>query len=404
MISFNDASQHTQQAISPLDAQHVDLLQANGRVLADDLFALVDSPSLDASSKDGYAVRSADVAAATSQNPVRLRLIGALAAGESWDGQVLPATAVRILTGAPIPSGAQAVVSDEFADDDGKTVTARKHAAPGRNVLPQGCDVALGQRLLAAGAVLRPTTLGLLAAAGHARIAVIKCPRVAIIATGDEIVAPGRPLQSGWLYASNLVTLAAWCIHYAMDVTTCVVGDDEASLRAKLQESIACHDAILTSGGAWKGERDLIVRMLDQLGWEKIYHRVRMGPGKAVGMGLYEGKPVFCLPGGPPSNHMAFLQLALPGLQKLAGYGRLGLPRLVARLAEPVRGQRDWTQFIHGRLENPGDDVPVFYPIRIKSRLQEMARTDGIVTIPEGVASLPRGTMTTVQVLSGMGA
>jgi len=245
--------------------------------------------------------------------------------------------------------------------------------------------------------------VGLLAAAGYDCVSVVKRPRVAIIATGDKVIAPGRPLQAGKLYASNLVTLAAWCAHYGIKTTACLVQDRTEDIREELATRIADHDTIITSGGDWKGERDLVVRILDELGWQKIYHRVRIGPGKAVGFGLFESKPVFCLSGGPPSNHMAFLQLALPGLQRLGGYGTPGLPVQMARLAESVGGQRDWTQFVHGRLDVSGEGL-VFHPIKMKSRLQEMARMEAVVMIPEGRERILAGRMTPVQVLARFSA
>ncbi len=156
---------------------------------------------------------------------------------------------------------------------------------------------------------------------------------------------------------------------------------------------------MLTSGGAWKGEHDLVVQILDVLGWDKVFHRVRMGPGKAVGFGLFQGKPVFCLPGGPPSNHMAFIQLGLPGLQKLAGEPKPGLPQLVATLAETITGQTDWTQFVHGRLKHDNHDV-YFQLLKYRSRLQEMAHTEAIARIPEGLDKISADSMLTVQVLT----
>jgi molybdopterin molybdotransferase len=402
-ISYAEALQRTLEQIIPLGTEGVALAQACGRVVAQDLFARVDSPSADASLKDGYAIRSADIAAASPQNPVRLRLLGLAAAGRGWDGQMRPGTAVRILSGAPIPSRAQAVVAAEFAVDDGDDVTVVANAEPGRNILPAGSDVSVGHRIVAAGEVLRPAVAGLLAAAGHAQVPVFVRPRVAVLATGDEVVAPGQPLAPGKLYASNLVTTAAWCTQCGITVSTAIVPDCEEELRTTLLARIADHDAIVTSGGAWNGERDLVVRLLDELGWQKIYHRVRIGPGKAVGFGLWQGKPVFCLPGGPPSNRMAFLQLALPGLHRLEGRGQPGLPTQVARLGEPVWGQREWTQFVHGRLEAGGEGL-VFLPMRMKNRLQEMAQAEAIVQIPEGVEQIPRGAVVPVQVLAAVHA
>lgn len=158
------------------------------------------------------------------------------------------------------------------------------------------------------------------------------------------------------------------------------------------------YDAVLTSGGAWSGERDLVVRLLDELGWERIYHRVRIGPGKAVAFGSYADKPVFCLPGGPPSNHMAFLQLALPGLRKMSGVRDAGLPVRRMRLAQSISGQVDWTQFVHGRFEETSD-VPLFHPLTQQSRLQMMSSTDAIVKIPEGQTLLSKGQVIEGQVL-----
>ena len=397
--SYREALRQTLEQVTPLGAETVGLSQACGRVLVQDLFALVDSPSLDSSLKDGYAVLSEDIGSANPQNPVRLRLAGVAAAGQAWTGEMRSGSAVRILTGAPIPRGAQAVVSNEFATDDGQTVTVLNDAKPGRNIMQRGSDISEGQSLAMSGDVLRPTLVGLLAAAGHAELPVFALPRVAILATGDEVVAPGQPLAPGRLYASNVVTLAAWCSHYGFTTTMAVVPDEADAIRAKLLAHIETHDAILTSGGAWSGERDLVVGLLDELGWQKVYHRVRIGPGKGVGFGLWRGRPVFCLPGGPPSNHTAFLQLALPGLLRLGGHRDPGLPALRARLASPLRGQRDWTQFIHGRLTFDSDGV-VFIPMRQRSRLQELAVTEAVAMIPEGVEQLPAGAVVRIQILA----
>jgi molybdopterin-guanine dinucleotide biosynthesis protein MobB len=140
--------------------------------------------------------------------------------------------------------------------------------------------------------------------------------------------------------------------------------------------------------------------LLDELGWQKLYHRVKIGPGKAVAFGLWGGKPVFCLPGGPPSNQMAFLQLALPGLLKLAGHSRPGLAKVPARLGERVQGQRDWTQFVEGRFE-AGEGEMVFQPLKLDSRLSAMAEAEGVLAIPEGVEVIPRGARVLVQVVPG---
>jgi molybdopterin molybdotransferase len=398
LTSYAHALQVTLDSISPLGSEVVSLSESPGRVLAEDVYARVDSPSVDASLKDGYAICSADISHATPETPIRLRLIGSVSAGGEFEGEVIRGTAIRILSGARIPRGAEAVVSEEFTQDDGDWVTVTNHAQPGRNILPKGSDVCAGQLLVSAGTILQPAQVGLLAAAGHSQVPVIRRPKVAIVATGDEVIAPGGELPEGNLYASNLVTLDAWCSLYGMETTPSVVKDDADSIKSRLLDALAASDAILTSGGAWKGERDLVVRLLDELGWRKIYHRVKLGPGKAVGFGLWQGKPVFCLPGGPPSNQMAFLQLALPGLMKLEGYSRPGLPKTVARLGRRVEGQRDWTQFIHGRFQARDNEV-LFQPLKMTSRLGSMAGTEGFLAIPEGTEFIAKGAIVQVQVV-----
>jgi molybdopterin molybdotransferase len=404
MISYTQALQATLERISPLGVERVALLEATGRICAEDIFAQVDSPSADVSFKDGYALRSAEIAAASSTTPVRLQLCGVSSAGNPWQGRVENGTALRILSGGRIPAGADAVLSEEFARVEGKQLLALAPAEAGRNILARGCDLQKDQRLLQTGDLLRPAQVALAAAGGHAQLPVARRPRVAILATGDEVVAPGESLAEGMLYASNLVNLATWCASFGWPVSTALAPDDPDSQQQRLAELLNAHDALLTSGGSWSGDRDLVVRMLDTLGWEKVYHRVRIGPGKGVGFGLWHARPVFCLPGGPPSNYMAFLHLALPGLMRLAGYRAPGLPQVPARLEGEVSGQADWTQFVMGRLERSGEAF-AFHPLEVSqrsksSRLMAMAAATGVLAIPEGTSRIPAGTLVTVHRLS----
>ncbi len=398
MISFAEAFELILSQIHPLGPELENILFATGRVVADDLIAAVDSPSVDVSLKDGYAVSSSDVENASLENNIALQLVGEVAAGEHWEGELKTGQAVRILSGAPIPDGADAVLAEEFSSRRGAEIMAHNDAGPGRNILSRGSDVEKGNLLVSRGTTLFPPKTGLLAAAGFHNIPVFRRPRVGILACGDEVIAPGKPMLAGKLYASNLVTLAAWCQKSGFEVETCVVKDNEETIRQSMIELIKESDALLTSGGAWSGERDLVVKILTELGWKKIFHRVRMGPGKAVGFGLLENKPVFCLPGGPPSNHMAFLQLALPGLEMMAGAPNPGLPTHKVRVAETITGQKDWTQFIHGTIiENLGKSE--FYPIHQKSRLQMISNTEGIVKIPQGQMAIHKNGFTLAQKL-----
>jgi molybdopterin molybdotransferase len=254
-----------------------------------------------------------------------------------------------------------------------------------------------------------PGCLGLAAAAGISRVRVFRRPRAAVIGVGDEVVAPGCRLDQGQLYASNIVTVGAWLTSFGVSHDSAVVKDDAEKIKRELAECLPRVDVFLTSGGAWGSERDLVVNVLRGLGWQEIFHRVRMGPGKGIAFGLWEGRPVFCLPGGPASNEMAFLQLALPGILRLGGDKRHPLQTVFARLTEDVkRRNQAWTEFKEVTLfqDSQGNYQSKLYGE--KSRLQAIARAHGLVCIPEGVGFLKSGKIAPVQILGprldGMGA
>lgn len=398
-IGLDEALKMTLERIIPLESEAIDLLESVDRIAAEECFAEIDSPSVDASLKDGYAVLSGDVACAAPENPIRLKLLGCQTAGGRQDLRVEPGTTVQVLTGAKIPEGANAVVSGEFAYPDDDHILFVNDAEPGRNILARGSDVSAGKSIVKAGQRLTPGMTGLLAAAGHGRVKVFRVPLVAVAATGDEIVAPGHPLPEGKLYASNITTVGAWCRRCGMQVRLDVVKDDPDEIFQILESMSAEADAIITSGGAWTSDRDMVAHILDRLGWNKVFHRIRIGPGKAVGFGILSGKPVFILPGGPPSNLMGFLQIALPGLMRLSGHLHPGLPIATVRLASDIKGSHaDWTQFIFGLLEN-NPDHPVFHPLRNESRLRSMAEAEAIVAIPEGRTLIPAGSKVPAQLL-----
>jgi molybdopterin molybdotransferase len=398
-LGLEKALSITLKHITPLAVERVELAQCTDRIAASDLTACVDSPSMDSSLKDGYAVVSHEIAHAKPEMPVCLKLLGHLAAGGKTDIELKPGTTVRVLTGARIPAGADAVVSEEFTRPDGDDVLVMNFAEPGRNIQPRGRDVASSSGIIKRGQQISPGIIGLIAAAGHSMVPVFKNPTVAIIGTGDEIVLPGESLTDGKLYASNILTIDAWCKRYKMHTVMTVVHDDVDTLTTTLKTISADADAVITSGGAWTGDRDLVAQVLEGLGWQQYFHRIRIGPGKAVGFGILDGKPVFILPGGPSSNLMGFLQIALPGLLALAGHANPHLPRINARLAVDLEGrQRDWTDFFFGRLED-GDGYPVFHPVKSLSRLRAIAEAEAIAAIPEGQDNLLKGSVISIQVL-----
>ena len=233
-----------------------------------------------------------------------LKVVGTLAAGGTSGLKITTGEAVRITTGAPLPDGADAVLSEEFCRRTGDIISAINIAESGRNIQVRGKDIRRKEPVAGKGAKLSPALIGLLAAAGHESAKVYSLPRVAVIGTGDEVVAPGNPLPEGKLYASNMVEICSWLSLLGIDYKTELVSDRKEDIETAVTKHMPDVDLFITTGGAWGSEKDLILDVVEKLNWRGLYHRVRMGPGKPVGFGLLHNKPFFFLPGGPPSNEI----------------------------------------------------------------------------------------------------
>jgi molybdopterin molybdotransferase len=400
-VGYQEAFDLISSNVSPVGTEEVALAAAAGRIAAADVVAALSYPTADISLKDGFAVKSADVAGASTARPVLLKVVGAVFAGSRFEGEVGRGSAVKVFSGAPVPAGAEAVVSGEFCEEVSPgEVRIRADAGPGRNVLRAGGEVKAGAVIVKQGGRLLPGYLGLAAAAGISRAVVYRRARVAILGVGDEVVAPGEDLGPGQLYASNLVTMEAWLASFGLACVAAVVDDDAAAIKRELENYLPAADVILTSGGAWGSERDLVVVALRDLGWRQVFHHVRLGPGKGIAFGVWRGKPVFCLPGGPASNEMAFLQLALPGVLRMGGDSRHPLPTVYARLTEGLTGRhRAWTEFRDGTLSRDAAGGYLAGLYRGRSRLQAIAGANCLICIPEGTEALRAGEMVPVQLL-----
>jgi molybdopterin molybdotransferase len=401
-VGYKEAFNLINSNVTTVGVEELTLSLSAGRIAAEDIVAEVSYPSTDVSLKDGFAVKSADVEKASVRQPVRLKVTGSVYAGLKRGGEVKRGKAIRVCSGATIPRGADAVVSGELCEEiSPDEVLVRADAGKGRNILRTGGEVKAGATIVRKGERLLPGYLGLAAAAGIDKVSVFRRPEIAVVGVGDEVVAPGEYLHPGQLYASNLVTMEAWLASFNVACIASVVKDNEKAIERELLKCLPRIDVILTSGGAWGSERDLVIGSLNKLGWREIFHHVRMGPGKGIAFGLWEGKPVFCLPGGPASNEMAFLQLALPGILRMGGDERHPLQSVLARLNEDVKSRhRAWTEFKDAVLSRDTSGNYTVNLYRNRSRLQAIASANSLICIPEGEESLNSGEVIPVQILA----
>lgn len=331
MVPFDEARGHVVGRCAPLAPAPVALDDALGCVLAADVVAPEAVPPFANSGMDGYAVRAADVAEAAEDRPVRLRVIATIAAGTASDLTVGPGTAARIMTGAPVPPGADAIVMVERSRRAGEDeVDLTQAVAEGLHVRAAGDDIAAGDVVLRAGTVLGPAALGVLASVGVRRPGVVRRPRVGVLSTGDELVDDDRPLAPGQIRETNRPTLVAALRTFGVDATDLgTVADDRHALAEALVAAAGSHDAVVSSGGVSMGDFDLVKVVLDELA-DMTWMQVAIRPAKPFAFGLLEGTPVFGLPGNPVSSLVSLALLGVPGLRRLAGRRDLDLPRVTA--------------------------------------------------------------------------
>ncbi len=340
MISPEDARAHVLSRVPLLASTSVPLVDAVGCVTSEAVTAGDAIPSFDNTAMDGYALRAADVAQATEDAPARLEVIGTLAAGTSARPEIGPGQAARIMTGAPVPPGADAIVMVELTDRDGDDGVLVRSAVPaGNHVRRVGEDVEVGDVVVAEGTVLTPAHIGVLASVGREAVTVRRPPRVGVLSTGDELVTAPAPLAFGQIRDSNRPMLLAEVAASGFDaVNLGTVPDDEAVLTTTLAEAAASCDAVVTSGGVSVGDFDLMKQVLDTLGDMK-WMQIAIRPAKPFAFGLVGGTPVFGLPGNPVSSLVSFELFARPALRSMMGHPRLDRPRVQA-VADADFGRR----------------------------------------------------------------
>ena len=399
MLSLEEAQERVLAAFEPLSAEYVGLLEAVGRIIAEDVAADVDIPPHDNSSMDGYAVHAADTRGAAPDAPAVLTVIGDLPAGYVPEQEVEPGKTVRIMTGAPLPPGANAVVKVEDTSPAGDDVAIQVEVEPGNYVRPAGEDVQRGSLVLSRGTRLRPQEIGMLAALGRERVRVSRRPRVAVLATGDELVAIDEPLAPGKIRNTNSYSNGAQILrHGGEPILLGIAGDTVEELTEKVVEGLRQGvDLFLTSGGVSVGKFDLVKDVLAAQG-RMDFWRVRMKPGKPLAFGDLESAegtgrvPILGLPGNPVSVMVSFEMFVRPALLKMQGAARLHRPRVEATLMDEIKQKDERRHFVRVQLVwEEGEYHAYLTGAQGSGILSSMLKANGLAIIPEDWNHAPAG-------------
>lgn len=395
ILSVEEALEQTLAVAHVLESERVGMLEARGRVLAEDIVSDIDISPFDNSAMDGFAIRAVDSAGASLENPVSLSIVGAIGAGNVFNGTVGHGEALRIMTGAPVPDGADTVVKIESvtvegASEDnplGTKVLLVKEQKLGNNVRPKGEEAKAGQTLLKAGTVVHDAGVGLLAATGNIEVAVYRRPRVAILSSGDELVDPTVKPGPGQIRNSNCYSLAAAVQSIGAEATILgIVPDDYEVIRDTIKEAAASYDMVLISGGAAEGDFDYSYKVMCELG-EVFFNKVNMRPGKAQTLSIIDGAIVFGLAGNPSAAMVGFEVLLRPALRLMQGYSKLKRPITRARLTVDTPKPDNRRAFIRGRLEY--DIVNNVFSVtpsgnQSSALLSALQASNCLIVLPEG--------------------
>jgi len=412
MISVDEALAYILKHFKPLEPETVPLFDALDRVLTQDIVSDINIPPFNNSAMDGYAVRADDVVKASKEHPITLRVIGEVAAGYTAQRTVEPGTAMRIMTGAPLPPGADAVVRFEETSEGTQAKETRDRAAVqilkavkrGDNVRNAGEDVRLGEVVLPKGTVVRPAEIGVLASLGKQFVSVHRRPRVAILATGDELVAIDEPIAPGKIRNSNEYTNAAAVLKAGgIPIRLGIARDNIADLTAKIRAGLDANaDLFLTSAGVSVGDYDIVKDVLNAEG-EMHFWQVRMKPGKPLAFGVLRGKkevPLLGLPGNPVSAMISFEVFARRAILTMLGKTKFERPTVRAVMTEDIQNDSQRRNFIRVYVERRGEG----YVARSTGEqgsgiLTSVTRANGLLIVPENVTHVRAGETVEIQLL-----
>lgn len=403
MIDFNQALEKILAHSTTLGEERLPLQDSLGCVLSQPIISKIDSPIFDNSAVDGFGVKIADLVSASQSSPKVLQLIGTSAAGADENRlQISPGTTVKILTGAPVPAGVEAVVMREFCQEGKQEIAVGTSIQLGENIRTKGAEFKAGQQVLASGIKITPPVIGLLAALGYDKVPVYKLPKVGILVTGDELVEPGNELKPGQIYNANAYALQAAIEALKFPVSRVLTIKDnleetKQALQLLLQES----DVVVSTGGVSMGDYDYVKDAAESIGMETIFWKISIKPGKPVYFAKSQaGKFLFGLPGNPVSTLVTFHQLVKPALLKMSGE-RIVPFKPTARLAKTLCKRAGRMEFVRGQLKVENNTLVAQPTVGQDSHmLTGLAMADGLIWFERDSEEITEGQPVTCQFLN----
>ena len=389
LLTYDEAKTLIEKTLKPkpIGKEETPLLDAFNRVLAEDATSTLDIPPFDRSTVDGYAVKAQDTFGAEESEPLKLKVCGFVAIGESPKVNINMGEAAEIVTGAPIPQGADAVVMVEDTNRENDDLQIYSTVTQNENVQKKGSDIKNGETILKVGTILRSREIGVLAALGKAKVATYKVPTIAVLSTGGEITEPGKPLPSGKIYDINAYSLCTAVRESGgKPLYAGVVPDEKTELQKALASALASADVLLTSGGVSVGPKDLIPQMVDSLGKPGVFiSGVAIKPGKPATVALINEKPVFSFPGHPTSALMIFHLFARPVIQVMAGKSPTDVPKVKAFAGRRMFSAKGRRTFVTVTLNHEDAKGLVADPVEsgASGAITTLAKADGYVEIAE---------------------
>ncbi|SFA86819.1 gephyrin-like molybdotransferase Glp [Clostridium frigidicarnis] len=393
MITIEEALRIIDEEGKVIGTERVELTDALNKVLAEDIYSKDTLPPFNKSAMDGYAIKFRDTECCQCGNEIELYVKALVRAGDYYEGTLNSKEAIKIMTGAPVPNGSDAVIQIEKVKENGNKVIISDYIKENTNIIKMGEEIKSGELALEKGKIIRPTEIGFLASLGYSKVVIQKSPKVALITTGDELLDITASLEKGKIRNSNEYSLMALCKNSQVDfISLGVVCDDKEALKKKILKGLKEADIVITSGGVSAGDFDFVENVLEEIGAKINFTSVAIKPGKPVTFATIDNKLFFGLPGNPLSVITTFEEFVKPAIKKMKGYKEVYEEKMLVTAGNDFKAKKDRRKFIYVNIINKGGKYYAYdLGSQCSNHLMTMSKANGIIIMPEGVNKITKG-------------